>query len=170
MKYLKYFFSPRVIIVCPVIALFLSAALSFILKRTPELICEFILPMFCLIFAIRTNDDMWDYEKDKEIGKSFQPPCSIVPGIAAVISLAVFAAYNVAFYGIWGAVSVFFAIYILVWEIFPFIKPFFALFMYFYYCTMHPVISFAGFTCGCLFFLVFPLIYYFLKKDLKKQN
>lgn len=168
MKYLKYFFYPRIIIVCPAVALFLSVALSFILQKDTTLICEFILPMFCLVFAVRTNDDMWDFEKDE--GNKRRAPNSITPGIAAVISLAVFTAYNVAFYGFWGVLAVFFAAYILLWEVFPVIKPFFSLLLFFYYCTMHPVISFVGFSCGCMFFLILPLIYHFLKKDFKKQN
>ena len=115
MKIINYFLKDFKFIIYLFGALILSLLFGVMTNTGCIGFYRLLLPVFCILFILRLNDDINDYEKDKERKKQYLSKKQLV--LTEIFLCCIFLFTNIFLFKLKGIYAVFIVIYILLLEI-----------------------------------------------------
>lgn len=161
MNVIRYFLYRYTVVIYPLAAAIISLIISLAVWDF-SMFGKVILPFTGLLFALRIQDDIYDYDRDKAKKKQYLTKKQLI--FTDAVMWLILIVSNVLSFGVMGLLAILIPAYTFLWEKFPPLKVLFAPLVFLYYVLPTtdmpiPISLMEAAICGCA-----SAIYYVIKK------
>jgi|GEM_PF-6811189 len=161
MKLIHYLFKNCKFLIYLILAVCISFISNIMMQKAFSILPKLVAPVFLILFILRTNDDIKDYEKDKGNKTQYLSKKELISLYIFLSFLLV--AINLCIYPIHGFLSILIIGYMPLLEKAAPFKLFFGAFLFILYAWLNEVSSLNHYVVGTSVFLVLSTIFYVMK-------
>lgn len=162
MKIFNYLFKDLKTITYFLTALCISFITGIVMNLNLYGFYKLFFPVFFILFILRTNDDIYDYEKDKDHKIQYLSKKQLI--VLNIICSLLFLAANTLIYKTKGLYSVFVLMYIFFLEKSVILKIIFGACLFAFFAVLNSVASVTTYIIGTSVFITVSYMFYFKKK------
>ena len=162
MKIIRYFFKDLKAVIYFVLSLCISLLADMAMNMNFSCFYKLILPVMCVLFILRTDDDIYDYEKDRGHKRQYLSKGRLV--VLNTVLWLLFFCVNLLFYKTKAIYSIFAFVYMLFIHKAAIFKLCFGACLFGLFAVINSVETVMVYIFGMTAFFAASCIFYFIKK------